>query len=312
MKFNIAPTWAKLQAMLDAFFALLPNLVLALLVFALFVLLARWIKALIRRFCSHHGHQHNVGLVIGRLGSALIILMGLLVSLSVVLPSFKAADLIQVLGLSSVAIGFAFRDVLQNFLAGVLLLLTQPFRVGEEISVDGHQGFVQEIQTRATLIKTSDGFLVVIPNATIYTQKITVLNAYDAQRSTVDFVISHDADPDLARELMIGAISGIEGVLQDPAPSAVVTDVADNGLRVQARWWTDSRRSDDVQVKDKVIPAIKRALSEHDIELPFPTREVFLRDQSASANGDRAAAPDQFFGGDQTGLRVAARSADKR
>jgi small conductance mechanosensitive channel len=174
MEFDVAPVWAKVHAMIQGAVMALPNLLAALVVFALFVLVSKWVKQLIHRLSRRRGQHYNFSLAVGRVASAAIILLGLLVSLSVVLPSFRAADLIQVLGLGSMAVGFAFRDVLQNFLAGILILLAQPFRVGEAIAMDGVEGVVEEIQTRATLIKTWDGFLVVIPNATIYTQQITV------------------------------------------------------------------------------------------------------------------------------------------
>jgi small conductance mechanosensitive channel len=264
MDFDISPTLEKLQGMARGFLALLPNLILGFVVLGLFVLLAKWANRLVKGFCQTHGKHENVGIVIGRLAYSFLVFLGLLVSLSITLPSFKAADLIQILGIGSVAVGFAFRDVLQNFLAGILILLTQPFRVGEEIAVKGYQGYVQEIQTRATLIKTSDGFLVVIPNSIIYTENITIFNAFDTRRTVFDILISKDVDIEAARELMVETAKGIEGVLENPAPSARVVGVMGRWLKVQVRWWTDTKHSDDVKVRDKVIPAIMRRASEHD------------------------------------------------
>jgi len=84
-------------------------------------------------------------------------------------PFFPASDLIKILGISGVAIGFAFQNILQNFLAGLLLLWAEPFRIGDEIKLDNYEGSVEEIQTRATFIKTYDGRRVVIPNADLFT-----------------------------------------------------------------------------------------------------------------------------------------------
>src|SRR5206468_4780168 len=153
---------------------MLPNLVLALVVFTISCLLARWAKGLIVGFYRRRRRHQNLGMVMGRVVQAGLILINLMIALSIVMPSFSGRDLIQILGISSVAIGFAFRDILQNFLAGILLLLGQPFKLGDEIAVAGYEGVVQEIQARATLIKTYDGFLIVIPNATIYTQSVKV------------------------------------------------------------------------------------------------------------------------------------------
>jgi small conductance mechanosensitive channel len=281
MKFDLAPIWMRLQGMINSFLVLVPNLILAVILLALFLLLAKWARALLHRFMRLRGHQTNVGILIGRLSTALIYLIGLLLSLSVLLPSFKAVDLIQVLGVGSVAIGFAFRDVLQNFLAGILILLAQPFRIGEEISVDGKEGVVEEIQARATLLRTFDGFLVVIPNTTIYTQTITIYNAYEKRRTVVDFTIGRESDAAQAVALIRDTLRGIPGIMSDPPPNSIITKVTERGTVIQARWWTDTKQTDYQAVTSQAIPAIKRVLAEHHIDLPYPIQQVITKAPTA-------------------------------
>jgi len=288
MNFDIGPAWEKINAIINGAIAILPNLILAIAVFALALMLSRWLKHLIIRFYGKRRRHENLGIVLGRLIQWLVISFTLLVTLSIVLPSFHARDLIQILGISGVAIGFAFRDILQNFLAGILLLLAQPFRLGDEISVAGYEGVVQEIQTRATLIKTYDGYLIVIPNATIYTQSVKIFNAFDARRTAIDIGIGYGDDVDEARRLIIDAIGGVEGVLPDPPPSVVATTFGDSGVSLRARWWTKSRRADMVRVRDRVIPAIRRKLGESGIDIPYPTHQVLFHDQTEETDGDRA------------------------
>jgi small-conductance mechanosensitive channel len=103
-----------------------------------------------------------------------IAVLGFLIALSVIAPSFQAADLIKILGVGTVAIGFAFQNILQNFLAGILLLLQEPFRLGDVISVTGIEGNVSDIQARATVVKTKEGRDVIIPNAVIFTSPVAV------------------------------------------------------------------------------------------------------------------------------------------
>jgi small conductance mechanosensitive channel len=285
--FDISPAWAKIQVIVNGFIFMLPNLVLALILFMISCLIARWAKSLIIGFYRRRGRHQNYGLVIGRVAQAGIILINLMIALSIVIPSFSGRDLIQILGISSVAIGFAFRDILQNFLAGILILLAEPFRIGEEISVEGLTGVVQEIQTRATLLKTSDGFLVVIPNANIYTQKVTIYNAYDTRRTSAEFGIGLRDDLDEARRLMVEAIRGVNEVLAEPKPSAICVGMGTHSVTVRARWWTDAKRSDDVAVSDRVIPAIKERLFEHGIEIAYPTHQVLFHDQTEEVDGDR-------------------------
>ena len=116
MNLQISVAWEKVQSMINGFIALLPNIVLALIVFAIFFLVAGAIRRLVRRLTSQRRHARNLGLVLGRLAQWTTILIGLFISLSIVIPTLKAGDLIQLLGISGVAIGFAFRDILQNFL----------------------------------------------------------------------------------------------------------------------------------------------------------------------------------------------------
>src|SRR5262249_57963599 len=89
-------------------------------------------------------------------------------------PSFHARDLIQILGVGGIAVGFAFRDVFQNFLSGILLLLAEPFRIGDEIEFGGQRGEVEDVQIRATLIRGADGRLIVVPNTKLFVETVIV------------------------------------------------------------------------------------------------------------------------------------------
>ncbi|WP_396799194.1 mechanosensitive ion channel family protein [Microcoleus sp. FACHB-1515] len=127
MNVELSTLWNKMQAIANSFLALLPNIILALIVFAVFFFAARVIKRVVKNVTRNRRQARNLGLVLGRLAQGATILAGLFISLSIVIPSLRAGDLVQLLGISGVAIGFAFRDILQNFLAGILILLTEPF-----------------------------------------------------------------------------------------------------------------------------------------------------------------------------------------
>ncbi len=174
MDLDLSPAWARIEAGVNAAVAALPNLGLALIVFVLFFLAGQAIRRLVRRLSDATRRHRNLGLVLGRLAQWATVLVGLLVSLSIVLPAFKPGDVVQLLGIGSIAIGFAFRDIFQNFLAGILILLNEPFRIGDQIVVNNYEGTVEDIQTRATTIKTYDGRRVVIPNADLFTNSVTV------------------------------------------------------------------------------------------------------------------------------------------
>ncbi|AUB44186.1 Small-conductance mechanosensitive channel (plasmid) [Nostoc flagelliforme CCNUN1] len=160
MNAEISTAWDKVQSMINGFIALLPNIVLGLIVFIFFLFIASRIKILVKRLTRNRRSARNLGLVLGRLAQGLTILIGLFIALSIVIPTFKAGDLVQLLGISGVAIGFAFRDILQNFLAGILILLTEPFQIDDQIVFKGFEGTVENIETRATTIRTGSNAIL--------------------------------------------------------------------------------------------------------------------------------------------------------
>jgi small-conductance mechanosensitive channel len=188
---SISAAWNKIQGLGNGLIVMLPNIVLALLVFLLFFFAARWLKWLVKRLTRRHQQARNLGMVLGRLAQGSVILIGLFVALSIVIPTFRAGDLVQLLGISGVAIGFAFRDILQNFLAGILILLTEPFRIDDQIVFKDFEGTVENIQTRATTIRTYDGRRIVIPNSELFTNSVTVNTAYDLRRLEYDVGIGY-------------------------------------------------------------------------------------------------------------------------
>ncbi len=289
MNADISAVLKQIQGMINGFIVLLPNLVLALIVFAIFFYIARTIKKVVKRLTRNRRQARNLGMVLGRLAQGTTILVGLFVALSIVIPSFKASDLIQLLGISGVAIGFAFRDILQNFLAGILILLTEPFQIDDQIVFKTFEGTVENIQTRATTIKTYDGRRIVIPNSELFTNSVTVNTAFDNRRFQYDIGIGYGDDIDRAKQLIMEAMHSVSGVLKDPAPDALVMDLAGSSVNIRARWWINpSRRADELISRDRVLYTVKKKLLENGIDLPFPTQQILFHDQTEDSDGNRA------------------------
>jgi len=155
-------------------FSLLPNVVLGIAILILFLVVASLAKSLARQIALRRLSHQGVALLMARLVHKCIVVLGFLIAISVIAPSFQAADLIKLLGIGTVAVGFAFQNILQNFLAGILLLLQEPFRLGDFISVTGIEGNVSDIKARATVVTTKEGREVIIPNAVIFTSPVAV------------------------------------------------------------------------------------------------------------------------------------------
>jgi small-conductance mechanosensitive channel len=198
------------------------------------------------------------------------VFLGFLVAFSIVAPSFQAGDLIKVLGIGGVAIGFAFQNILQNFVAGLLLLWAEPFRVGDEIKLDAFEGTVEEIQARATIIKTYDERRVVIPNADLFTHSVIVNTALDRRRWEYDITTSADGDLRALKSTIAAAVRAVSGVLPDPTPEVLVMDLnASNPPTVKLRvlWWShDPRQHQMLGSYDEVLTAIAQALERERLE----------------------------------------------
>jgi small conductance mechanosensitive channel len=290
MNAQFSLVWKNFQELINTFLALLPNIGLALIVFLIFFFIARVLKRAVKRFTRHRRHARNLGLVLGRLAQGAIVLAGLFVSLSIVIPSLRVGDLVQLLGISGVAIGFAFRDILQNFLAGILILLTEPFQINDQIVFKNFEGTVENIETRATTIRTYDGRRIVIPNSELFTNSVTVNTAFDNRRIEYDVGIGYGDDIEQAKALMLEAIHSVDEVLKDPAPDVLVLELAESTVNIRARWWIrPPRRIDDLTSRDRVLSTIIQKLYiENGIDLPYPTQQILFHDQTEETDGDRS------------------------
>lgn len=277
------------QEMIRGFFELLPRLALGLLIFVLFWIAAAAVRRFVRSLARRAGRKEGVSLVLSRLARWATVFAGFLVALSAVSPSLDAATLIQVLGISSVAIGFAFSDILQNFLAGILILLSEPFRIGDQIVYDDFEGTVEEVSIRETVLRTYDGRRVVIPNGQLYTDAITVNTAHDLRRSQYDFGIDYGDDAAKARDVIAATVREAEGVVEEPAPQVFVWELGGSSVNLRARWWTEPGQASVVEVHGEVIESVKRALEDSDIDIPFPIRDVRITEGGMAPPAERDA-----------------------
>lgn len=181
--------------LMRGFWAHTPYLMMSLLLFAAFWLLAQLFKWFVGRLLGNRlAARRNVLLLLKRIGGAGILLIGFLCALVVAVPGFTPGQLISTLGIGSVAVGFAFKDILQNLLSGILLLVNEPFRIGDNITSNGFTGVVEDVQIRATTLRAEDGSRIVIPNAQLFTAPITVHTGRSPQPSVSQTTDSHSEE----------------------------------------------------------------------------------------------------------------------
>ena len=279
----------KLQQTGLEFVSALPNLLTAAIVFTAFYLLGWGIKKLVHRFATEKRKHRNVAIVLGRVAQGVIFVIGLLVAAVIIFPNYTPTSLLTTLGIGGLAIGFAFKDVLENYLAGILMLLTEPFRIGDQVVFQEFEGTVEEIQTRATTIRTYDGRRIVVPNAQLFTNPVTVNTAFEKRRLEYDFGIGYGDDIDRAKALMMESLRELpETVLSDPPPETLTYDLAASTVNIRVRWWIQPPlKRDALEARDQVLTAIKKKLSANGIDLPFATTQILFHDQTEETDGDR-------------------------
>lgn len=280
-----------INEMLTSFWERVPLLVIALAVFFVFYVLSKIFKKVISKFVQTSGSDHeNLVKVFKRLGGALIIFLGLLIALVIAIPGFSAGELIGALGIGSVAIGFAFKDIFQNLLSGILLLINEPFKVGDQIITGDYEGTVERIEIRATHIKTYDSRRVVIPNSQLYTSPVMVNTAYAERRLEAEIGIGYADDIERSRSAILDVLANNDKVLTNPAPSVINVSLGDSAIILRARWYVASNdQASKVGSIDKVLTKIKYRLDDDGIDMPYPTQVILMHNQTESTDGDRSA-----------------------
>ena len=262
--------------MVRDFYASLPRLIFAFIVAIFFYILSRIVKAIVRRTTDVDSSHRTLRIAMGRIVQGVIIVIGALVAVTAAFPGFTPANLISALGIGGIAIGFAFKDIFENFLAGILILTTRPFRIGDQIIYDRYEGTVEEIQTRATWLKTYDGRRVVIPNSELFKNSVTVNTAFETRRLEYDFKLAAGEDVEKAKAVIIRVMRESKDVLADPKADAVVIGFDQGSVTLRARWWSRSRIADVLLGQDHVLATARSQLAAAGIRLPSGPSPVVI------------------------------------
>lgn len=284
---NLDAAWTKVDAIIQSTIGLIPNMIIAAVVFLILLMVASLVRRLVYRAFGRVGRE-NLGKVLAKLAYWTVVGLAFAIGLTIMVPSIQPGDFLAGLGIGSLAIGFAFKDILQNLLAGLLILIQRPFVVGDHIEVNGHEGIVDEIETRATFLKTFNGERVVIPNSDIYTDAVAVRTAFALRRSEYEVGIGYGDNIGEARDVIMQVLLGMEGVEAEPAPQVLTSDLAASWVTLKVRWWTHSERTNRVALKSDVLDGIKNALDDAGIDMPFETQVHLQHDQTDELDGDRA------------------------
>ncbi|MEL7132989.1 MAG: mechanosensitive ion channel family protein [Pseudomonadota bacterium] len=289
-----APMKDKLQGYVEGFWTILPNIVFALLFLVLvwaIVALASWIVRRVTR--NLRSNLRDVAVLLTRVA---LWTVGLLIAATIAFPTLSIANIFAAAGVGGLAIAFAARDTLENFFAGVNLLVRKTFDDGDYVECEGIEGQVEKITVRETWIRQTDGQLVVAPNKTFFQNPLTIRTNRDVRRTTVICGVAYGEDVDQSRKVIEDALAACDTVLSDNHPIQIFAqEFADSAINFEVTWWTRPKPVDIRRSRDQVVSAVKRALDDAGIEIPFPYRTLTFAEplrtetQEAEERADKAA-----------------------
>jgi small conductance mechanosensitive channel len=196
---------------------------------------------------------------------------------------FNVTALVAGLSIVGIAVGFAARDSLENFISGVTILIDEPFKVGDYIVVDDEYGQVHEITLRSTRIRTVPNEIMVLPNTQMITNRVVNHTKQNTLRIDIDFGIAYKEIPDDARQVLLPIVDGDDRILSRPDPTVIVTEMAASSVNMKLRFYIRDA-SEELAVRWEYTEKVREALREADIEIPFPHLQLFVDEAKAFAD----------------------------
>ncbi|WP_232548159.1 mechanosensitive ion channel family protein [Propioniciclava soli] len=234
---------------------------LALQIFGAGLLVSYAVRWLARRLLLWRGRGPSSAAVFAQVTQWVVVFAFLSAAMTVVFPSVRPVDILGGVTIVSVAAGIAFQTVLGNMFAGLVILARDRFRVDDQISMDSLSGTVVAIGLTSTVVRTFDGRLVVVPNTVLHDNIVTVQTGYEQVRSTVTFNLDPGADFEHARTVALKALYDIRGVLNDPEPKALLTEVDEAAVTLELRFWTGSLQLETLEARNLVVSRVLQAFA---------------------------------------------------
>ncbi len=262
------------QELIAQAIAFIPNLIVSLIIFVLGLYLAGVLSRLVRRGLEKREADPELSILLETITRWSLYVLGTTMALNQI--GFNLTAFLAGLGILGFTVGFAIQDVSKNFIAGLLLLIEQPFDIGDGIEVAGFSGTVLDVDLRATEIEAWDGRIILIPNADVFTNPIVNFTKAERRRLEIGIGVAADTDLDGARQVALAAVARVEGVLRDPPPQVIYKKFGDSTIDFTLYFWIAPANADVFDAQDAALLAVNEAFRSAGIEIPFPTQRVIL------------------------------------
>ena len=287
-----------LKDLLGSTVKILPGVITALVIIMLTRYAAQFTQKIAREIGLKALDSKSLRLLLSKTANIGTWVFGIVLACIVAFPGLRLGDIVATLGLGSVAVGFAFQDIFKNFLSGILILIQRPFRIDDQIIIGEYEGTVEQIDIRTTKLRTYGGERVLMPNSEVFTSPIRVRTAYEQRRTDLAVGVDYNTSLPEARNILQTTIERVDGVLNTKTPEIDLVAFGDSSIDFIVRYWTIPRQPEVRQVQTKAILAIKKALDDADIGIPYPIRTLYFynqdrysddkpdRDRLSKADGD--------------------------
>ncbi|MFC3614359.1 mechanosensitive ion channel family protein [Lutimaribacter marinistellae] len=278
---NVSPLriiYSEIETLVRTSIELLPNIIAAVFILLLTGLIAWGCARLVESGFRRSHSRPSLVSAVGTLTRLLVWTLGILIAVTVIFPNLTPAKLLAGLGIGSIAVGLAFKDIFENFLAGFLILLRKPMRIGDDIECAELTGKVEKITIRDTFLRKRSGELVLVPNSFVFKNPVRILTDRDTRRISITVGVAYGEDVDDSREVIRDAVAALPSISEGTDVQVFAKEFNSSSIDFLVRWWTDSAPVSEHRSRDEAVAAIKRALDEAGIEIPFPYRTLTFKE----------------------------------
>lgn len=235
-----------------------------------------FVGRVIKRSLNKNEADEHLYKTVSKLASFIVYSLTFIALLGVYnVPLGSLATLVGLLGLG---LSFAMQDVIANFISGIMILVSRPFKIGDQIKAAGEEGTVQDIRIRATDIKTYDGRKVIVPNSKLYNDVIVNNTAYGSRRFEVVVGIGYDDDIKTGKEIAEQALKDAEHIEDSPEPQVLVSELGGSSVNLKLRGWTDTSKANVLKASSELTHLIKDRYDEEGIDIPYPIRTIYMEE----------------------------------
>lgn len=256
----------------------LPLLIAGIVILSLTALIAVLVRSGIRHSLARSGFRKSLQDLLQQLVYVGVWIVGLMIAAVIIFPGLTPTKALGGLGILSLAVGFAFKDIFENFFAGVILLWRFPFEPGDFIECNGIMGRVEDITIRLTTIRKTTDELVVVPNSFLFTNPVDVLTNLSNRRMTIIAGVAYGVDVERAVAVIHEAVQSCETVSRAHEIQVFPLEFGESSINIEVAWWCGSTPLGQRQSRGEVVTAIKRELDRNGLEIPFPYRTLTFKE----------------------------------